>query len=396
MKFVSAGMLGFHGVRRGAGKRTCVSGLLFLAVGSTLFGQTGGPVITGVSNNASGAAAIESGSWVSIYGSGLSTTTRPWQASDFSGNSLPTMLNGVSVKINGKSAAISYISSGMLNVQAPTDTTIGPVAVQVMNSSGTATGTATLANYSPAFFTANAKYASAVHNTDGVYVAPAGYFGSGVTSLPAQPGETLQLYATGLGPTTPAVPAGQVVGSPAPLSDLTQLHVTIGGVTATVQYAGITFAGMYQVNVIVPQLANGDQPIVATIGGVSSQTGVYVPIQNWVGSPVTVTVTPANSTIRCGATLSLAVKLVNTTNSGVIWLVNGIVGGSPAAGTISGTGVYTAPADLPSTAAVTVTAVSQADPASEASVTVNLQNPLPVVTSVNPNPVNPGNAYVHS
>jgi uncharacterized protein (DUF1800 family) len=151
---------------------------------------------------------------------------------------------------------------------------------------------------------------------------------------------------------------------------------------------------VYQVNVIVPQLANGDQPIVATIGGVSSQPGVFIPILNWVGPAVTVTLTPAGRTIRCGATLSLTAKLANTTNLAVIWLVNGQVGGSPTVGTVSATGAYTAPADLPSAAAVTVTAVSLADPAAEASVTVNLENPLPVVTSVTPNPVNPGNATI--
>jgi uncharacterized protein (TIGR03437 family) len=370
--------------------------LLLVAVGSTLFAQasTGGPAITGVSNSASGAPAIESGSWVSIYGTGLSATTRSWQASDFSGNNLPTTLDGVSVQIDGKKAAISYISPGQLNVQAPADAAAGTVQVQVTNSAGTATGTATLQNYSPAFFTFQGKYAAARHGTDSVYVAPAAYLGSAVTSQPAQPGETLEIYSTGLGPTTPAVPAGQLVAGPAPLSDLTQLHVTIGGVAAIVQYAGITLPGLYQINVVVPPLANGDQPIVATIGGVSSQTGVFIPIVNWVGSPATVTLTPAGGTIRCGATLSLAAKVANTTNQAVVWLVNGQPGGSPTAGAVSTTGVYTAPALLPSPAAVTVTAVSQADPVALASVTVNLQNPLPVVASVTPNPVNPGNPTI--
>jgi len=377
-------------------KRPHLCGFALLATATFLIGQTtsGRPVITGVFNNASGTPVIESGSWVSIYGSGLSTTTRSWQSSDISGATLPTTLDNVSVLIDGKKAAIAYVSPGQLNVQAPTDTMIGPVPVEVSNSSGTATGTATLQNYSPAVFTFQTKYAAALHNSDGVYVASAGYFGGAATSLPAQPGEALQIYATGLGPTTPAVTAGQLVGSPAPLSDLTQLHVTIGGVPATVQFAGITSPGVYQINVIVPQLANGDQPILATIAGVSSQTGVSIPIVNWVGSPATVTLTPAGRTIRCGATLSFTAEVANTTNSGVIWLVNGQVGGSPAVGTISTAGVYTAPADLPNTAMVTVTAVSQADPAAEASVTVSLQNPLPVVKSVTPNPVNPGNVII--
>ena len=373
-------------------KPVCLRALLFLIFGSTLFGQT--PLITGVSNNASGAPAVESGSWVAIYGTGLAATTRSWQASDFSGNNLPTTLDGVSVLIDGKKAAISYVSPGQLNVQAPTDTATGPVPVQVINSAGTATGTATLQDYSPAFFIFLTKYAAAVHNSDGVYVAPAGSFGSAATSRPAQPGESLQIYATGFGPTTPAVPAGQLVGSPVPLSNLTQLRVTIGGVAATVQYAGIVAAGEYQINVTVPQVPNGDQPILATIAGVSSQAGVSIPVLNPAGAPVTVTLTPASSTIRCGATLTFTAKVANTTDSAVTWQVNGQAGGNSTVGTISAAGVYTAPALLPTPAAVTVSALSHADPTAKASVTVNLQNPLPVVTSVTPNPVNPGNATI--
>jgi uncharacterized protein (TIGR03437 family) len=377
-------------------KRARLCGLIFLTVGSTLFSQTpaGGPVISGISNNASGAAAIQSGSWVSIYGSGLSATTRSWQASDFTGNSLPATLDNVSVQINGKKAAISYVSPGQLNVQAPTDTTTGPVQVQVTNLSGSATGTATLQNYAPGFFTFQAKYAAARHNNDGAAVAPAGYFGSATASRPAQPGEILQIYATGLGPTAPAVPAGQLVSSAAPLADLTQLRVTIGGVTATVQYAGIVFAGEYQLNVMVPQVASGDQPILAAIGGVSSQPGVSIPIVNPAAAPVTVTVTPTNGTVRCGATLSFTAKIGNATDQAVSWQVNGQVGGNSTAGTISASGVYTAPAVLPDPTAVIVTAVSHADPTVEANVTVQVQNPLPVVTSVTPNPVNPGNATI--
>ncbi len=373
-------------------KRDCLCALLLFAFGSALFGQA--PTITGVSNSASGAPAIESGSWVSIYGTGLAATTRPWQASDFSGNNLPTTLDGVSVLIDGKKAAISYVSPGQLNVQAPTDTATGAVPVQVTNSFGTATGTATLQNYSPAFFTFQTRYAAAVHNSDGVYVAPAGSFGSAATSRPAQPGETLQIYATGFGPTTPAVPAGQLVGSAAPLSNLTQLKVTIGGVAATVQFAGIVAAGEYQINVMVPQVPNGDQPILATIAGASSQTGVAIPILNPAGASVTVTLAPASSTIRCGATVTFTAKVANTTDAAVNWQVNGQAGGNSTVGTISSAGVYTGPAVLPTPTAVIVTAVSHADPTAKANATVNLQNPLPVVASVTPNPVNPGKTTI--
>jgi len=377
-------------------KRACLGGLLLLTIRASLFGQTtaGGPAITAVLNNASGAATIESGSWVAIYGTGLATTTRAWQAADISGSTLPTTLDNVSVLIDGKKAAIAYVSPTQLNVQAPADTASGPVPVQITNLLGTASGTATLQNYSPAFFTAQGKYAAARHNSDGVAVAPVGFFGGSVTSRPAQPGESLQIYATGLGPTTPAVPAGQLVATPAPLSNLSLLHVTIGGVAATVQYAGIVSPGEYQINLIVPQLPDGDQAILATISGATSQAGVFIPIKNAVTGTVSVTLTPNGSTIRCGATLALAVKVNNTTNQTVTWQVNGITGGSATVGTVSAAGVYTAPAILPPSATVLVSAIIQQDSTAIASVTVNLQNAVPVVTAVTPGTLNPGHTTI--
>ena len=236
------------------------------------------PAITQIYNTASGGAAIESGSWVSISGVNLSGTTRIWQTSDFNGNILPAKLDGVSVTINGKSAAVYYISPAQLNVQAPQDTATGPVQVTVTNQYGSTSGQTLLANYAPGFFQfAGNKYPAAVH-PDGAYVAPVGYFGA--ASRPAQPGETILIFGTGFGPTNPATPAGQVVSGAPPLADLTQLKVTIGGVVATVAYAGITYVGEYQLNVVVPALPDGDRTIVASIGGASTQSGLSITIKN--------------------------------------------------------------------------------------------------------------------
>jgi uncharacterized protein (TIGR03437 family) len=246
--------------------------------------------VTKVENAASYAPGIEGGSWVSIIGTGLASNTRIWLASDFVGlgNGLPLSLDGVSVTINGKSAAVYYISQTQLNVQAPTDSALGTVSVAVKNSSGSASGTATLQTYAPAFFpftqaggvsSTTPVYAAAVH-LDGNYVVPVGYYGSGYSSRPATPGETLEIYGTGFGPTNPAAPAGQIVSGAPPLTDPTQLQIRIGGVLATVTYAGLTAVGEYQFNVVVPALPNGNQPIVATIGGLTSQTGISIPIQN--------------------------------------------------------------------------------------------------------------------
>ena len=57
-----------------------------------------------------------------------------------------------------------------------------------------------------------------------------------MTTTPAKPGETVLLYGTGFGPTDPATPTGQLVTSPVPLANSVQ--ITIGGVAATVVFAG--------------------------------------------------------------------------------------------------------------------------------------------------------------
>jgi uncharacterized protein (TIGR03437 family) len=73
--------------------------------------------------------------------------------------------------------------------------------------------------------------------------------------------------------------AGQIFSGAPPLSDPTQLRITIGGAVATVQFAGIVLPGQYQFNVVVPDVPDGDHPIVATIAGTSSQSGPVLPVQ---------------------------------------------------------------------------------------------------------------------
>ena len=54
--------------------------------------------------------------YVELYGSNLSTTTRTWAGSDFNGPNAPTTLDGVSVKVNGKTAFVYYISPSQINI----------------------------------------------------------------------------------------------------------------------------------------------------------------------------------------------------------------------------------------------------------------------------------------
>ncbi|MGC1614936.1 MAG: hypothetical protein WA736_09635 [Candidatus Acidiferrum sp.] len=76
---------------------------------------------------------------------------------------------------------------------------------------------------------------------------------------------------------------------------------------------------------------------------------------------IVVTVTPASGSVLLGNSQAFAATVTNTTDSDVTWSVNGIPNGSTSTGTISAAGLYTAPADLPSPATVSVTATSQTD-----------------------------------
>ena len=233
-----------------------------------------GPNITAVADSPSYRANIVGGSWVSIFGTNLSTTSRAWADSDFNnGSALPTTLDGVSVRVNGVSAAICYISPTLINIQAPAPLS-GSVTVQVTHNgvvSNTITANA-VAN-APSFFTyaAGSKiYPSALY-TDGLTVGDPGVSGSIVRK--AKPGDIIQLFVNALGSST----SGVIISSPVVFAPLPA--VTVGGATATVQYAGLVATGLFQMNVVVPSVASGDQPIVITAGGQSSQTGVSVPIQ---------------------------------------------------------------------------------------------------------------------
>jgi uncharacterized protein (TIGR03437 family) len=231
-----------------------------------------------VGNAASFQPGLASATWITIFGSNLSTSTYTWQASDFVNGMLSTSLQGVSVTVDGLPAFVEYISPTQINLLAPDDATAGPVAVQVtaaQQASNTLTSQKT--QFSPAFFTIdNGVYAAALHS-DYTLVGSANLL-QGVTTLPAQPGETILIYGTGFGPTSPATPTAQLVTTPAVLANSVQ--VTIGGVNAPVVYAGLVEAGTYQLNVTVPaSLPSGDALVVATIDGVSTQTGVSITVE---------------------------------------------------------------------------------------------------------------------
>jgi uncharacterized protein (TIGR03437 family) len=241
---------------------------------SNLTSAPGAPMITGVVNGASFLPAISSGGWATVLGTNLAASSLIAGPADFNGNSLGTTLEGASVTVDSLPAFVYYVSPGQLNIIVPDDPNTGMVNVQVTTAGGVSnTFAVAKATVSPALFSFTNIYPAAVH-ANGTYLGPRNII-PGVTTQPAQPNETILLYGTGFGPTNPTVPAGDLNPNTAPM----QLPVTatVGGLPAQVE-GWLTGAGLYQLNLTVPNLPDGDASLVINVIGNSTQTGLLLSI----------------------------------------------------------------------------------------------------------------------
>jgi uncharacterized protein (TIGR03437 family) len=235
------------------------------------------PAISLVANAEGESATIAPNAWVEIKGSNLAQPgdTRIWQGSDFVANKMPTALDNVSVKVNGRPAYVYYISPLQINILTPPDALSGSVSVVVTNNGQIgAAFNAPAQSFSPSFFVFNGgPYVAATH-ADGSLIGPSSLFPGATT--PAAPGETIVLYANGFGSTNVPVQSGSITQS-GTLSSLPA--VKIGGVPANVQFAGLVSPGEFQFNVVVPSnTPNGDQPISASYNGFTTQSGTLITV----------------------------------------------------------------------------------------------------------------------
>jgi minor extracellular serine protease Vpr len=262
--------------------------------GSGGFNIQAPPAVTGVADAAAGLTQIVPGSYAAIYGTGLSNTSDSngavissftpvtTAASDplvANGYVLPLQIDYVTVSFDVPSAGISvaghptYVSPGQVNVQVPWELQ-GQSSVQVKVSiDGDLLGnvfTVPVVAASPAFFTNSGTVADALDTSYNLIG----------TSNPAKPGQTIFLYANGLGPVSNQPASGNPAGS-SPFSNTPLPVVTIGGQKASVSFSGLTpsLPGLYQINVVVPSnISAGVQNITVAIGSVTSPVAT-LPIQ---------------------------------------------------------------------------------------------------------------------
>jgi uncharacterized protein (TIGR03437 family) len=237
------------------------------------------PAVTRVNNAASLLPGSAASTWTAIQGTNLASTTRTWRQTDIVGNQLPTELDGVSVSIHGRPAYVYYVSPTQVNVLAPGDAGEGTVPVEVVTPQGRSnSATVALARLSPAFFMLGAeggKYLAAVHS-DGTYVGKPNLT-AGIATRPAKPGDVILLFGTGFGETNPPVPAGQAFPQASPLPD--SPSVRIGDVQASVSWAGLVSPGLYQLNVVVPDVPDGDLLVEAELEGFRTQSDAYITVK---------------------------------------------------------------------------------------------------------------------
>ncbi len=248
------------------------------AIGNTYTTETraapGAPQVNagGVVSAASFQGSLAEGEIISIFGVNL-TTGGPYQAGAFP---LPQRLGPTNVRINNIPCPLFYVSSTQINAQVPyysySANSSFPLVVGV--SSLISTQPVTFSTTAPAIFTPSAT------GTGPGSILHANYLPVSASN-PATAGETVLIFATGLGETQPAGTAGQAALNG---NVVAAVSVTIGGVNAAVSYAGVApgYAGLYQVNTTVPVTnprLSGNVEVLLTAGTVTSPSGVTITVQ---------------------------------------------------------------------------------------------------------------------
>jgi uncharacterized protein (TIGR03437 family) len=242
------------------------------------------PNVDSIVNGASFHAGAAAEGWVSLLGQNLSPTARGWADRDFQGKKLPTALDGVSVNTNDRDMAVAYIGPTQINALIFNDVATGVSSyISVTNSVGTSVPLRVVIQPAdPALFVLSpqgGRYAAAEH-TDGTIVGRPGLYGTAAITVPAKPGEIIQVFGNAFGPTSPLTVPDELMTAPAPLPASANLSAHLGTTPVMVQFAGLIAPGLYQLNLLVPNVADGDQRIFIDLGAASMQQEVYLTIQH--------------------------------------------------------------------------------------------------------------------
>lgn len=151
----------------------------------------------------------------------------------------------------------------------------------------------------------------------------------------------------------------------------------VNGVTGGNSTTGtVSAGGLYTAPTSLPS------PATVTVTAVSHADATKAAAAQVTVSPmITVAVSPASASVAVSGTQAFSATVTSSSNTAVTWQVNGVAGGNTTVGTISSSGMYTAPMTVPSPSTVTVTAVSAADTARSGTTQVTITPPTSAATS---------------
>ena len=232
-------------------------------------------------------ASLAPGELINLYGTGLSPVSMSMQG----GQVFPTGgIGGVTVTIDGLPCPVYYVSSTQISVIVPYGVASNMTAladIQV-NNNGQKSNVVQmyLTDAEPGAFSQGQNgigLAAALHAATYAEITP---------SDPAQDGETIALYLTGLGPVTPAIKDGALGPSPtlsnADVFSAGNLAVYFNDYSSfsvlnqgTIVFAGLTpgLAGLYQLNVTLPSgaLTPGDNVYVEFVTDAADVNQIQIP-----------------------------------------------------------------------------------------------------------------------
>ncbi len=241
--------------------------------------------LTAAAPNYSAASIVNAANFVSgplapnmlatIFGTELSYFTHALGPDDIRGGLLPLDMGSVRVIMAGQAVPLVYVSEKQINFLVPPTLRPGNVTVSVFRQGVYGSPVIVeVARAAPQLFSSGA-YVTAFH-ADSSLISPAS---------PARPGEIVVFYGTGFGPTDPPVAADRELPQlPFPIASRADLTVLLGGLPLDrerVLYCGVTqgFAGLYQLNVRLPDDLRPDPSVQVAIGEQTSPAGLKLPVR---------------------------------------------------------------------------------------------------------------------
>ncbi|MBL8222470.1 MAG: hypothetical protein JNL62_24745, partial [Bryobacterales bacterium] len=217
------------------------------------------------------ATAVAPGMLVTLQGTGIGPPV-PLSGSVGAGGALSATLGDTQVRFDGKPGPILYAQENLINVQVPYSIAASPTVKIEVWRGGQSRGwvNAAVRPYLPGVFTAGSGAGPANAINEDLTVNQSG---NGATR-----GGLLTFYATGEGLAEPSLVEGRMAEAPYPVP-AAAVTVSIDGRPAEIAAMGVaaSSAGVVQITVRIPaQTAAGPVPLLLSVGGVASQSGVTV------------------------------------------------------------------------------------------------------------------------